>query len=174
MKYLESESSTIEWKSSFPEKEQIVKTIIGFCNRFGGKLVIGVANNGEIVGVDESLAEEQMEHLDKMIYESSAPPIIPLVHTQRIGDKVVLLIEVSSGMNKPYYIKSLGMEKGVFVRLGRSTMRANADMIEELKWNSRGLHFDLSSLYHAAADDLDMETIENFFSIRKGKKKKLY
>lgn len=30
---------------------------------------------------------------------------------------------------------------------------------------------DLSSLYHATADDLDMEAIENFFSIRKSKKK---
>ncbi|MFA6915055.1 MAG: RNA-binding domain-containing protein [Parachlamydiales bacterium] len=171
MKYPESESSTIEWKGSFPEKEQIVKTIVGFCNRFGGKLIIGVSNNGDIVGIDESMAEEQMEHLDKMIYESTAPPIIPLVHTQRIGDKVVLLIEVSSGMNKPYYIKSMGMEKGVFVRLGRSTMKANVDMIEELKWSSRGLHFDLSSLYHSSANDLDMDAIENFFSLRKGKKK---
>ncbi len=171
MKYPESESSTVEWKVAFPEKEQIIKTIIGFCNRFGGKLVIGVANNGEIIGIEESLAEKQMEHLDKMIYESSSPPIIPLVHTQRIADKVILLIEVSSGMNKPYYIKSMGMEKGVFVRLGRSSMRANADMIEELKWSSRGLHFDLSSLYHAAEDDLDKEALEDFFSIRKGKKK---
>jgi len=170
MKYPESESSTLEWKGSFPEKEQIIKTVIGFCNRFGGKLVIGVANNGEIIGIQESFAEEQMEHLDKMIYESSAPPIIPLVHTQRIGDKVILLIEVSAGMNKPYYIKSLGMEKGVFVRLGRSTMKANADMIEELKWSSRGLHFDLSSLYHSTAEDLDMDAIKDFFSLRKGKK----
>lgn len=171
MKYPELESSTVEWKSSFPEKEQIIKTIIGFCNRFGGKLVIGIANNGEITGIKESEAEEQMEHLDKMIYESSAPPIIPLVHSQRIGDKVILLIEVSSGMNKPYYIKSLGMEKGVFVRLGRSTMKANADMIEELKWSSRGLHYDVSSLYHTTMNDLDMGAIEDFFSIRKGSKK---
>lgn len=171
MKYPESESSTIEWKGFFPEKEQIVKTIVGFCNRFGGKLIIGVSNNGDIVGIDESTAEEQMEYLDKMIYESTAPPIIPLVHTQRIGDKIVLLIEVSSGMNKPYYIKSIGMEKGVFVRLGRSTMKANVDIIEELKWSSRGLHFDLSSLYHSSANDLDMDAIENFFSLHKGKKK---
>lgn len=171
MKYPESESSTIEWKGSFPENEQIIKTIVGFCNRFGGKLIIGVANNGEIVGVDESVAEEQMEYLDKMIYESSSPPIIPLVHTQRMGDKVILLIEVSSGMNKPYYIKSLGLEKGVFVRLGRSTMKANADMIEELKWSSRGLHYDLSSLYHSSINDLEMDVIENFFSLHRGKKK---
>jgi ATP-dependent DNA helicase RecG len=174
MKYTDSESSTVEWKSTFPEKEQIVKTIIAFCNRFGGKLIIGVANNGEIVGISEAAAEDQMEHLDKMIYESSAPPIIPLVHTQRIGDKIILLIEVSSGMNKPYYIKSLGMEKGVFVRLGRSTMRANADMIEELKWNSRGLHFDSSSLYHASEEDLDMEAIGSFFSVHQGKKKSIF
>lgn len=171
MKYPESESSTVEWKSSFPEKEQIIKTIVGFCNRFGGKLIIGVSNNGDIVGIEESTAEEQMEHLDKMIYESTAPPIIPLVHSQRIGEKVILLIEVSSGMNKPYYIKSMGMEKGVFVRLGRSTMKANVDMIEELKLSSRGLHFDLSSLYHATTNDLDIEAIESFFSLRKGKKR---
>ncbi len=171
MKYPELESSTVEWKSSFPEKEQIIKTTIGFCNRFGGKLVIGIANNGEITGINESEAEKQMEHLDKMIYESSAPPIIPLVHTQRVGDKVILLIEVSSGMNKPYYIKSLGMEKGVFVRLGRSTMKANADMIEELKWSSRGLHYDMSSLYHTTMNDLDMAAIEDFFSFRKGSNK---
>ncbi len=171
MKFPELESSTVEWKSSFPENEQIVRTIVGFCNRFGGKLVIGVANNGEIVGVDESVAERQMEYLDKMIYESSAPPIIPLVHTQRFGDNVVLLIEVSAGMNKPYYIKSLGMEKGAFVRLGRSTMKANADMIEELKWSSRGLHFDLTSLYHSTVEDLDMAAIEDFFGLSKGKKK---
>lgn len=162
-------SSTIEWKSTFPEKEQIIKTIVGFCNTFGGKLIIGVANNGEIVGVEEHVAEEQMEHLDKMIYESSAPPIIPLVHTQRIGNKVILLIEVSAGMNKPYYIKSLGMEKGVFVRLGRSTMKANADMIEELKWSSRGLHFDLSSLYHTTIEDLNMKAVEDFFNFHKKK-----
>lgn len=171
MKYPESESSTIEWKGTFPENEQIIKTIVGFCNRFGGKLIIGIANNGEIIGVEERDAEEHMEYLDKMIYDSSAPPIIPLVHTQRINDKIILLIEVSSGMNKPYYIKSLGMEKGVFIRLGRSTMRANADMIEELKWSSRGLHFDLSSLYHGTTGDLDLDAIENFFSISNGSKK---
>lgn len=171
MKYSELESSTLERKSAFPGSEQIIKTIIGFCNRFGGKLVVGVANNGEIVGIDENTAEEQIEYLDKMIYEASAPPIIPLVYTQRIGDKVVLIIEVSSGMNKPYYIKSLGMEKGAFIRLGRSTMKATADMIEELKWSSRGLNFDLSSLYHATSDDLDRNAIEAFFSLSKGQKK---
>lgn len=171
MKYPETESSTVEWKSTFPENDQIVKTVIGFCNRFGGRLIIGVANNGDVIGIDEDLAEEKLEHIDKMIYEASSPPIIPLVHTQRIGDKVILIIEVSAGMNKPYYIKSLGMEKGVFVRLGRSTMKANADMIEELKWSSRGLHFDLSILYHATADDLDRDTVTQFFSLRKGTKK---
>jgi ATP-dependent DNA helicase RecG len=171
MKYPELESSTVEWKSSFPENEQIVRIVVGFCNRFGGKLVIGVANNGEIIGVDENVAEKQMEYLDKMIYESSAPPIIPLVHTQRFGENIVLLIEVSAGMNKPYYIKSLGMEKGAFIRLGRSTMKANADMIEELKWSSRGLHFDLTSLHHGTVEDLDRSAIEDFFGIHKGTKK---
>jgi ATP-dependent DNA helicase RecG len=164
MKYPELESSTLEFKAFFPEKEQILKTIVGFCNRFGGKIVIGVADNGEIIGIEESAVEEHMEYLDKMIYEASVPPIIPLVHTQRIGDQIILIVEVSSGMNKPYYIKSLGMDKGVFVRLGRSTMKANADMIEELKRSSRGLHFDLSCLHHSKMSDLDMKSLQDFFA----------
>lgn len=37
--------------------------------------------------------------------------------------------------------------------------------------SSKGLHFDLSSLYHSSTNDLDMDAIEKIFSLRKGKKK---
>lgn len=44
-----------------------------------------------------------------------------------MGDKTVLCIEVSKGMNKPYYLRSEGLENGVYIRVGRHTLRANAD-----------------------------------------------
>jgi len=49
--YPDAESGRLEFKEKIPENQQIIKTIIGFCNQFGGRLVIGVANNREIVGV---------------------------------------------------------------------------------------------------------------------------
>ena len=33
MRYPEEESSILEWKREMPQNEQIIKTIIGFCNR---------------------------------------------------------------------------------------------------------------------------------------------
>ena len=51
--YPESESSTVEWKEEPPQHKHIIKTVIGFCNQNGGKLVLGVKNNGEIVGLSE-------------------------------------------------------------------------------------------------------------------------
>ena len=45
MKYPAVESSTLEFKEAIPQKDQVVKTTIGFCNQNGGKLIIGVSDN---------------------------------------------------------------------------------------------------------------------------------
>lgn len=36
MRYSEQESATVEWKVALPKNDQIIKTIIGFCNQNGG------------------------------------------------------------------------------------------------------------------------------------------
>ena len=53
MKYPEQESSLLEFKQKVPKNDQIIKTVVGFCNHKGGKLIIGVENDGTIVGVQE-------------------------------------------------------------------------------------------------------------------------
>ncbi len=167
MKYPSEESSTIEFKRTIPENHQIVKTIIGFCNQKGGKLIIGVDSNGTIVGIPEEEIQQIMEFINKSIFESTCPPIIPLIYMQVISDKKLLIIEVSSGMNKPYYRKSEGVEKGTYIRLGRSTLRASSDIIEELKWQSKGRSFDMMLVYHTDKDNLDEKKIYNFLNGRK-------
>ncbi len=167
MKYSGSESSRLEFKEKIPASSKIIKTVIGFCNAKGGKLVIGVKDDGTIVGISEEEAHEALERLDHLIYETSTPPILPLIYQQRIDSKVLLIIEVSSGTNKPYYQKSLGLSEGTFVRLGRSTVKANADIIEELKWQSRGIAYDQLPIYHATIDDLDTAKIEYFLNHRR-------
>lgn len=53
MKYPENESHTLEFKSSLPKSDQIIKTVIGFCNQAGGRLILGVNNDGRIIGIEE-------------------------------------------------------------------------------------------------------------------------
>lgn len=103
MKYPETESSFLEFKRELPMKDQVVKTMIGFCNRYGGKLIVGVDDDRTIVGIPEDEVEKLIETLDRTIYEATAPPILPLVYTRSMDNKTLLCIEVSKGMNKPYY-----------------------------------------------------------------------
>lgn len=171
MKYPETESSVLELKREIPKYDQIIKTIIGFSNQHGGKLIVGVANNGEIVGISEEEAVVAMESLSKSIYEASTPAILPLVYIQRIGEKTLLIIEVSSGGNKPYYRKSEGLEKGTYIRLGPNTLRANIELIEELKWQARGKSYDTLPIYQTSELDLNEKEIKHFIQERKERKK---
>lgn len=162
MEYSESESSTLEFKEKIPSRDQVLKTVIGFCNLYGGRIVIGVKDSGQVVGIEEKEVERILEDLDKSIYESCSPPILPDIHTQRLGEKLLIIIVVSPGMQKPYFLRAEGVAKGVYIRLGRSTMRADAGTIEGLHRQNRRVSFDASPFYGAGADDLDKEAFAAF------------
>ncbi len=170
MKYHGRESSILEYKREIPQNDQIIKTVIGFANQNGGKLIIGVADDGTIIGIPEAEANQAIEFLHKAIYAASTPPLLPDIYTQTIEDKTLLIIEVSVGGNKPYYRIAEGMEKGTYIRLGRSTVRANLELIDELKWQSRGKSFDVMPVYHASEEELDHKKITIFLENRKERK----
>ena len=50
---IQGENKRVEFKEQLPKNESIVKTIVSFSNTSGGKLIIGVSDNREIVGVDD-------------------------------------------------------------------------------------------------------------------------
>lgn len=166
-RYPEPESALLEFKREVPKKDQIIKTMIGFCNQKGGKLILGIDDDRTVIGLPNDQINSLLESLDISIHEACYPPIIPLVSTQVFGDKTVLIISVSSGMNKPYFRKSEGMEKGTYIRIGQNTVRATAAMIEELKWQSHRIDFEKLPIYNASLDDLDNQLIQEFLKSRK-------
>lgn len=173
MLFKEKESSTLEFKQDIPKNNQIVKTVIGFANQFGGKLLIGINDNGSIIGIPANSADELTDSLFKLIYDNTVPPILPSIYSLRFEDKLVLVIEVSKGMNKPYFVKSEGLNDGTYIRLGAMTVKANAEIIDELQQQSRGISYDILPLYNASVKDLDFSKIEAFLQKRKNGTKKV-
>jgi ATP-dependent DNA helicase RecG len=169
MRYPESKSSTLEFKKELPKNDQVIKTIVGFCNQNGGKLVIGVTDSGEIEGLSPNDLEHMLNSIEKAIFEATYPSIIPRICAKRFGEKNILEIEVSSGMNKPYYRKSEGMEKGTYIRLGSSTLRASAEIIQELEWQSRGISFESIPQYKADEKEISLKKVEFFLKMRKNR-----
>lgn len=166
MKYPGQESSTLEFKREVPTKQELCKTVIGFCNLYGGRLVIGVDDNGEVVGIPESEVDELLESLQQSIYNNCTPIIIPEIHAQRMGEKLILVVEISEGMSKPYFHASKGMDEGTYLRMGRQTLRASPEMIRELQWQSKGRSPDVRPIYHATTNDLNIKAVEKFLNNR--------
>lgn len=167
MRFPETESVSLELKLDLPQNNQIVKTAIAFCNTHGGKIVVGVADGGRIVGLPDFIIEEATERLEESIFDSCSPHIIPKLYAQRFAEKTVLIIEISEGMNKPYFLHSDGIEKGTYIRLGRHTVPASPEIIEELKWQSKGIDFEKIPVFGARLDELDNKSIENFIKNRR-------
>jgi hypothetical protein len=51
------------------------------------------------------------------------------------------------------------------------TLRASADLIEELKWQARGKSYDMMPVYETSERDLDQKKIKEFISSRKTERK---
>lgn len=167
LRYPDEESALLELKLEVPKNDQVIKTIIGFCNQKGGKLVLGVADDRTIVGLSETVIEHLLESLDHAIYEACHPTIIPVLSQQRFGDKSVVVISVSAGMSKPYYRKSEGLNRGTYIRIGRSTVKATPEIIDELKWHSHNIDFEKMPIYRADLKAIDEALVQNFLDTRK-------
>lgn len=65
------ESKTLEFKQQLPQGEQLAKTLVAFANTSGGKLIVGVDDKRNIVGIqgDEF---ELMDKVSSILHESKS------------------------------------------------------------------------------------------------------
>lgn len=169
MKYLEKESSTLEFKQQLPNWQQIVKTVVAFCNGFGGKIIIGIDDQQNICGISEENISQTIESLQQSIYQSCTNTILPSIYTQRIHEKLILIIEVSTGMNKPYFVTSLGLQEGTFIRVGTHIMKATRTMLQELSWKGKGISIDEIPVYSASIEEISTANFVSFLKEFRGK-----
>ncbi len=141
--YEERESKSLEFKSKLPQFTTLIKTCVAFANGSGGKIVIGVENDSrEIIGVTDQDRERLFEAFPNSLYDSVAPTLLPQVWEKSYNDVSVLVIEIPTSPKKPYFLKSDGIPKGVYIRVGSSTRRAAEDYIEDLVREGKRVTYD--------------------------------
>ena len=102
-------------------------------NGTGGKIIFGIADKSrEVVGFDKEEVFKIMDAIANAVADNCEPAIIPDITLQTVDGKTVIVVEVSEGRQRPYYIKALGRESGVYVRVAGTTRLADAYMVKEL------------------------------------------
>ena len=81
-----------------------------------------------MVGFDKEDVFKKMDAIANAVSDSCEPAIIPNITLQTINGKTVIVVEVSEGRQRPYYIKSLGRDAGVYVRVAGTTRLADEYM----------------------------------------------
>ena len=141
---LAGESKNIEFKEDLPEKSiKYMKSVIAFANSSGGKIIFGIADKTrEVIGLDNKDMFKLMDAIANAVSDSCEPAIIPDISLQTIDEKTVIVVEVSTGRQRPYYIKFLGKEAGVYVRVAGTTRLADEYMVKELVFEGSNRYFD--------------------------------
>ena len=127
---LAGESKNIEFKETLPEKSiKYMKSVVAFANGTGGKIIFGIADKTrEVVGFDKEDVFKKMDAIANAVSDSCEPAIIPDITLQTVDGKTVIVVEVSEGRQRPYYIKALGRDGGVYVRVAGTTRLADEYM----------------------------------------------
>src|SRR5574344_1915042 len=77
-----------------------------------------------------------------MIYNNCTPLIPCEVLLQTIEKKTVIVVDIHQGLHTPYYIKSLGLENGCFVRASATTRLADSQTLRELMFEGSDTGYD--------------------------------
>ena len=159
------EDSQNQFKKNINNPDSLAAEIIAFSNGLGGKIFIGVDDDGTVSG----LSSEDIQRVNQLISNTASQHVIPAVNpisqNVLIEDKLVLILEVSKGINKPYQDKN-----GVFwVKSGADKRKATSrEEIQRLFQSSGLVHADESPANGMTIADLDMDYFRGFFQKRYG------
>lgn len=122
------ESEVVELKEIYTP--DLKKEIISFANTNGGTILIGVQDNGNIIGIDN--ADFVIQQIANSIRDSIRPDITMFTNIEllKYEDKTYIKLTVEQGTKRPYYLSDKGLKpSGVYVRSGTTSAPASEDAI---------------------------------------------
>lgn len=124
------EYNKIELKSKYTD--QIVKEIVAFINADGGKIYIGINDDGTVCGAQK--IDESLRSISDIITTQIEPNAIDSVKTELeiIEGLPVIVINVKKGISPLYCIKKYGFSSsGCMIRIGSSCREMSELQIKE-------------------------------------------
>lgn len=164
------ESKTLEFKRDLSSPDGVLRTIVAFANTAGGVLLLGVEDaTRNVRGVTRPLAME--ERLANLISDRVLPRLIPDIEILPWRRNHILAVQVYPSPGRPHYLKSAGLEAGVYVRVGSTNRRADRELVHELRRFALGEAFDEQAMPECDSEALDFRAAsESFASVRKLKR----
>lgn len=128
---LDGEGVTLDFKQTITKCSKIARTMASFANNKGGKLLVGVANDGTILGVKAE--EEEKFMLLKAARLYCKPALEPVFEEIYIDNKILLQVEIKTSTEKPHYVLTEDGKWVVYIRIKDKSVLADKIVIDVLE-----------------------------------------
>lgn len=110
----QSEGLRLERKLTLSHAYKIARTLVAFANTSGGYLLVGIADNGTVMGIKSEL--EEVSKLAKACDWLVVPSLEIKYRAVTWEDKIVLQIQVLESTSKPHYALDERGNRTIYVR----------------------------------------------------------
>lgn len=147
------ESETVEFKKSTGVMKAIVETLCAFANTRGGDVLVGVDDDGHVLG--QQISDDTLKNVANEIKLNTDPKLYPTVRRILLDKRACLLISIEESPLKPH----LAYGKP-FVRVGATNQRVDREMYAYmLEQRHNGYGFDHLPLPGVGIDALDIDLL---------------
>jgi predicted HTH transcriptional regulator len=139
----EGEHQQQDFKFCVNDSKKIAKSLVAFANTSGGRLLIGVKDNGRVAGIK---SDEEFYMVESAAKIHSKPTINFLTKQWHIDGKTVLEIQVEPSSYKPHFAKDENGKWLAYIRCADENLLAHKIQIEVWKKqrSSKGIYFSYS------------------------------
>ncbi|WP_429500621.1 RNA-binding domain-containing protein (plasmid) [Robbsia andropogonis] len=154
------EDSRQQFKVDMTNADALAAEIVAFCNTAGGRIFIGVNDDGSVRG----LSGADVARLNQLIANAASqvvrPAVNPLTENVPHPNGTVMVVSIPEGVNKPYMDKN----GAIWVKNGSDKRRATSrEELQRLFQQAGLVHADETPVAGLGAGDVEMPYFEEFF-----------
>ena len=151
------ENSGVEFKRDDIRPEQLAKEAVAFANLQGGRILLGVEDNGEITGLRRDNAQEWVLNAFR---DKVHPQIIPFYEEIQVGQgQTVGVVTLAQGFSKPYVLRHNNREDA-YIRMGDRSELATREQQLRLFESGGLLHVEVLPVAGTSLANLDIDRLD--------------
>jgi ATP-dependent DNA helicase RecG len=159
---LGGESAQVEFSRDDLSPERLAKISVAFANYLGGRILLGVDDDGTITGIQR----DNLEHwvMDTVFSRYVHPMILPFYEEVKVDDqKLVAVVTITQGSTKPYVVRNKGREE-IYIRAGSTSRLATREQQARLFALGGMLHAEMLPVSGSTLGDLSRERLTDYLT----------
>lgn len=154
------ESSGVEFKRDTIDNRAMAKELVAFANHFGGRVILGVDDDGSIVGITRDRLEEWVMTVSRDKIRPELIPFFEIIRDVEPG-KDIAVVQVDRGWAVHHVWHN--NHRTYYIRVGTLSREASAEELERLFQQRGAFRLEVRGVSGSSMADFDYRRLRDYF-----------